>query len=331
MKTNPDNGQNSSLVKKATPDNEQSSSLVNTNGSSLGSRKDENSELIKKQEEALEPKNNQPSANQPTPEESDTYFPWLELGLTAAVIIAFALNPILGLLSILAIGVAVALANSNTDNQQQSNQVVSAPGQAIEAEENENNQDENSTGPHARAEAEDESSEKYSSDNKKSNSTESSKKNNSPRNNESSNSKGGAQYSGSKPSSERKERFVTKEEKEALELLGLKDNPNPSVQDVNKAYKKQALIYHPDRNHGNEDAAGKTFKDIFNAKEYLMPIAEKNDAARAQAAETATSSGDSLGDTNTNMKHPEAASTSISSKEPPMADSSNSEKPGYGV
>ena len=237
---------------KTSPDQEENSSLAKKNSSSLDVPEDENSPLIDRQdqEQALAPKNKQSPPNEPTAEESNTSSPMKAVAITAFVLLAFMLNPILGLLSILAIG-AVAVANANKDKQEYTNQV----GRANEQLRDSNQADfgrENS--------------------NQQRNPSSQSQQQSNP-------SSQSRQQSNPRP--QPKGRFVSDEEKAALDLLGLKDNPSPSVQDVNKAYKKASLKYHPDRNKDPDATA--TFQNIASARDYLMPIAEMNDAARPQS------------------------------------------------
>ena len=52
-------------------------------------------------------------------------------------------------------------------------------------------------------------------------------------------------------------------------LLDIKKQNNPSIQDIKKAYKKQALKWHPDRNITNKKIAEEKFKEINEAYEVL--------------------------------------------------------------
>jgi len=55
---------------------------------------------------------------------------------------------------------------------------------------------------------------------------------------------------------------------ELYETLGLNRSNNPSVEDVKKAYKINAMKYHPDKNKGNPEAETK-FKQISHAYDIL--------------------------------------------------------------
>jgi len=50
-------------------------------------------------------------------------------------------------------------------------------------------------------------------------------------------------------------------------ILGV--GKNVSEEELKKAYKKQALKWHPDRNQGNKEQAEEKFKDIAEAYEVL--------------------------------------------------------------
>lgn len=56
-------------------------------------------------------------------------------------------------------------------------------------------------------------------------------------------------------------------ERDYYKLLGV--SRNASLSDIKKAYRKQALRWHPDKNPGNQDEAEKKFKEISNAYEIL--------------------------------------------------------------
>ena len=59
------------------------------------------------------------------------------------------------------------------------------------------------------------------------------------------------------------------------DLLGIQSNANND--EINKAYKKLALKYHPDRNRENLEEANKKLQDINQAKEILInPEKKKN-------------------------------------------------------
>lgn len=49
----------------------------------------------------------------------------------------------------------------------------------------------------------------------------------------------------------------------------LEVNNNASLEDIKKAYKKLAIIYHPDKNPNNKEEAEKKFKEISEAYEIL--------------------------------------------------------------
>lgn len=55
--------------------------------------------------------------------------------------------------------------------------------------------------------------------------------------------------------------------KDCLELLGL--NPSASKEDIKKAYRKLAKLYHPDLNENNKNAKNQ-FINIQEAYEFLM-------------------------------------------------------------
>lgn len=57
--------------------------------------------------------------------------------------------------------------------------------------------------------------------------------------------------------------------KEYMELLELDKNEIPSVEDIEKAYKKKALIYHPDRNVNKEDTT-EQFNKLKLANDVLI-------------------------------------------------------------
>ncbi|KAJ2608108.1 hypothetical protein H4S08_004575 [Coemansia sp. RSA 1365] len=57
------------------------------------------------------------------------------------------------------------------------------------------------------------------------------------------------------------------------ELLGVERNANDS--ELKKAYRKQALVWHPDRNHGNAEEATQVFAEIREAYETLSDPNER--------------------------------------------------------
>ncbi|MFO7877454.1 MAG: DnaJ domain-containing protein [Desulfovermiculus sp.] len=56
-------------------------------------------------------------------------------------------------------------------------------------------------------------------------------------------------------------------------LLGV--SPNASAEDIKKAYRKQALLYHPDRNPEQREAAETRFKELTQAYAVLMDPAKR--------------------------------------------------------
>jgi len=58
------------------------------------------------------------------------------------------------------------------------------------------------------------------------------------------------------------------------DLLGV--NPNANIDDINKAYKKLALKYHPDKNINNLEESSKKLQDINQAKEILTNPEKRN-------------------------------------------------------
>lgn len=58
-------------------------------------------------------------------------------------------------------------------------------------------------------------------------------------------------------------------------ILGLKSSDNPNQNDIKKAYRKEALKWHPDRNSKNKDKAEEKFKDINQAYEVLSDPEKK--------------------------------------------------------
>ncbi len=65
-------------------------------------------------------------------------------------------------------------------------------------------------------------------------------------------------------------------EHEAYSILELNDGE--SFDAIKKAYRKLALKYHPDRNHGSKEAEEK-FKQINDAYEYLEDYQTRKDDA----------------------------------------------------
>jgi DnaJ family protein A protein 5 len=57
------------------------------------------------------------------------------------------------------------------------------------------------------------------------------------------------------------------------ELLGI--TRQATEDDIKKAYRRKALLLHPDRNHGNEEAATKTFAEVQSAYEVLSDPQER--------------------------------------------------------
>ncbi|KAJ2360550.1 J protein jjj1, partial [Coemansia sp. RSA 2607] len=57
------------------------------------------------------------------------------------------------------------------------------------------------------------------------------------------------------------------------ELLGVERSATDS--DLKKAYRKQALVWHPDKNHGNTEEATRIFAEIKEAYETLSDPQER--------------------------------------------------------
>lgn len=56
--------------------------------------------------------------------------------------------------------------------------------------------------------------------------------------------------------------------KSLYEILGV--SPDATDDEINKAYKKMAIKYHPDKNVGNEEESAKMFAEINRAKDVLL-------------------------------------------------------------
>ena len=67
----------------------------------------------------------------------------------------------------------------------------------------------------------------------------------------------------------------SKQEKNYYDVLGV--NKETSIEDIKKAYKKLAILYHPDKNPENKDQAEVKFKEISEAYKVLSdPIKKRN-------------------------------------------------------
>lgn len=61
------------------------------------------------------------------------------------------------------------------------------------------------------------------------------------------------------------------------QLLGVEEGANAS--EIRKAYRRLALIYHPDKNPEDPEAAAETFRRLADAYEALMAAADVEDVA----------------------------------------------------
>lgn len=73
-------------------------------------------------------------------------------------------------------------------------------------------------------------------------------------------------------------------EHEAYSILELNDGE--SFDAIKKAYRKLALKYHPDRNHGSKEAEEK-FKQINDAYEYLVEYKEEMESPSSRQSDNA--------------------------------------------
>lgn len=90
------------------------------------------------------------------------------------------------------------------------------------------------------------------------------------------------------------------QEKDYYSILGV--NRNASQDEIKKAYKKQALRWHPDRNRKNEEAAKKKFQEVSEAFEVLNDPEKRNiydrfgiAGLRGNAGQSSTPNGFSSG------------------------------------
>eukprot|EP00629_Pelagomonadales_sp_RCC1024_P004544 CAMPEP_0119287160 /NCGR_PEP_ID=MMETSP1329-20130426/35110_1 /TAXON_ID=114041 /ORGANISM="Genus nov. species nov., Strain RCC1024" /LENGTH=94 /DNA_ID=CAMNT_0007287919 /DNA_START=12 /DNA_END=292 /DNA_ORIENTATION=+ len=68
--------------------------------------------------------------------------------------------------------------------------------------------------------------------------------------------------------------------KEACQILGLPSHPLPDDEALRKAFRKEALKHHPDKNPGDEAGAAQRFQRVKEASEVIVR-AKKGDAPGA--------------------------------------------------
>ncbi len=75
------------------------------------------------------------------------------------------------------------------------------------------------------------------------------------------------------PRFKRTERFIIVDHPSPYEILGV--SPHATQEEINKAYRKAMLKWHPDKNLGNEEKAAEKTKEINRAREMLSDLSER--------------------------------------------------------